>query len=98
MLAFIDYKYARGKGTFRDGGEATGWKDPAAVQAGIPPYSDQAIAATIAHCEYLYRRYGRFPPGGGPFRTVLAYQAHRVDTDFYHRFYLPGTLADIAHG
>jgi hypothetical protein len=98
VLAFIDYKYAEGSGTFRDGGEATGWKDPAAVQARIPPYSDEAIAATIAHCEYLYQRYGRFPPGSGPFRTVLAYQAHRLDADFYHRFYRPGTLADIPHG
>jgi hypothetical protein len=68
------------------------------VQARIPPYSDEAIAATIAHCEYLYQRYGRFPPASGPFRTVLAYQAHRLDADFYKRFYRPGTLADIPHG
>lgn len=95
VLAFVDYKYAKGRGTLRDGGEATAWKDPAAVQAGIPAYSDEAIAATIAHCDYLYRRYGRFPPGSGPFRTVLAFQAHRLDPDFYERFYSPGTLAGL---
>lgn len=89
VLAFVDYKYAQGTGTFRDGGLATGWKDPAMVQAGIPRYSDQAIAATIAHCDYLYRRYGRFPPGSGPFRTVLAYQAHHLDPAFYEKFYRP---------
>ena len=28
----------------------------------------------------------------GPFCTVLAYQAHHVDTDFYDRFYRPEAL------
>ena len=86
-LAFDDYKYAAAKGTFRDGGSATGWRDPAAVQTGIARYSDRAIDATIACCEYIHWRYGRFPGGTGPFRTVLAYQAHRLDADFYRKFY-----------
>jgi hypothetical protein len=94
VLAFVDYKYAQGTGTFGDGGAATGWKDGAAVQAGIPRYSDAAIAATIAHCEYIYRRYGRFPGGSGPFRTVLAHQAHHLDQDFYDTFYRPETLSE----
>jgi hypothetical protein len=98
VLAFVDYKYAKGRGTLRDGGEATAWKDPVEVQAGIPAYSEQSIAATIAHCDYLYQRYGRFPPGSGPFRTVLAFQAHRLDSDFYERFYRPGSLVDLNDG
>ncbi len=79
VLAFVDYKYAAGRGTLRDGGAATAWTDGAAVQAGIPRYSDQAIAATIAYGEYVYRRYGRFPAASGPFRTALAYRAHHLD-------------------
>ncbi len=94
VLAFVDYKYAQGTGTFRDGGAVTGWRDGAAVQAGIPRYSDQAIAATIAYCEYVYRRYGRFPANSGPFRTVLAHQAHHVDPAFYERFYRGDVLTD----
>ncbi|MFN8456054.1 MAG: hypothetical protein U0401_15535 [Anaerolineae bacterium] len=89
VLAFVDYKYAAGTGTFRDGGAATAWRDGAAVQAGIPKYSDQTITATIAYCEYVYQRYGRFPANSGPFRTILAYQAHHLDPDFYSRFYRP---------
>jgi hypothetical protein len=89
VLAFIDYKYSQGWGTLRDGGSSTGWKDGAGVQAGIPTYSDAAIAATIAYCEYVHNRYGRFPANSGPFRTVLAHQAHRLDEDFYERFYKP---------
>jgi hypothetical protein len=94
VLAFVNYKYAHGQGTFRDGGATTGWRDGAQVQEGIPPYSDQAIAATIAYCEYVYDRYGRFPANSGPFRTVLAHQAHHLDPDFYDRFYQPGVLAE----
>jgi hypothetical protein len=87
VLAFLDDKFAAGKGSFRDGGAATAWSDPRAVQAGIPEYSGAAIDATIAYCEYVYQRYGRFPSACGPFRTVLAYQAHRLDSDFYAKFY-----------
>jgi hypothetical protein len=94
VLAFVDYKYAQGTGTFRDGGAATGWRDGAAVQAGIPRYSDRAIAATIAYCEYVHRRYGRFPATSGPFRTVLAHQAHHLDPEFYRRFYRDDALTE----
>jgi hypothetical protein len=98
VLAFVDYKYAQGSGTFRDGGAATAWRDGARVQAGIPPYSDEAIAATIAYCQYLYQRYGRFPSGSGPFRTLLAHQAHHLDPDFYDRFYRPENTAVVIAG
>jgi hypothetical protein len=94
VLAFVDYKYAQGTGAFRDGGTATSWRDGSGIQAGIPPYSDHAVAATIAYCEYVYERYGRFPANSGPFRTVLAHQAHHLDPDFYDRFYRPGTLTE----
>ena len=89
VLAFVDYKYGEGRGTLRDGGAATSWQDGPSVQGGIPRYSDNAVAATIAYCEYVYERYGRFPANSGPFRTVLAHQAHRLDPDFYNRFYGP---------
>lgn len=94
VLAFVDYKYAQGRGTFRDGGAVTGWRDGAAVQARIPRYSDKAIAATIAYCEYVYRRYGRFPAMCGPFRSILAHQAHHLDLDFYEKFYRPDAVSE----
>jgi hypothetical protein len=89
VVALVDMKYAAGRGTFRDGGAVTGWRDGAAIQSGMPPYSEKTIAATIAFCDYVYQRYGRFPSDNGPFRTILAHQAHRLDPDFYERFYRP---------
>ena len=94
VRAFIDYKYAEGSGTFRDGGRATAWKDGAAIQAGIPRYSERAIAATIAYCTYIYERYGRFPAASGPFTNLVAYQAHHLDADFYDRHYRPDALTE----
>jgi hypothetical protein len=91
VLAFVDYKYAQGRGTLRDGGAATNWQDGAAVQAGIPRYSDQAIAC----CEYLYSRYGRIPATNGPFRTLMAYQAHHLDADFYRTFYRSEAVGEV---
>ncbi len=88
--AFVDYKLAAGTGTLRDGGAHTAWRDGAAVQAGMPHYSERSIAATIAYCEYVYERFGRFPAATGPFRTTLAYQAQHLDPDFYNRYYKPG--------
>jgi hypothetical protein len=87
VRAFVDSKFAAGTGSFRDDGAATGWQDPKQVQAGIPEYSATAIDATIGYCEYVHGRYGRFPAACGPFRTVLAYQAHKLDQDFYAKFY-----------
>jgi hypothetical protein len=95
VLAFIATKFAPATGTFRDGGRTTAWLNPSAVQAGIPEYSNTAVEATIAYCEYVYRRYGRFPAASGPFRTVLAYQAHRLDPDFYLRHYRPESVVDM---
>jgi hypothetical protein len=94
VLAFVDYKYANGKGTFRDGGAATAWRDGAAVQAAIPRPPDRTIAAAIAYCDYIYRRYGRFPATNGPFRTVLAYQAHHLEVAFYDRYYRDDALTE----
>ncbi|MBI4606145.1 MAG: hypothetical protein HY721_29615 [Planctomycetes bacterium] len=87
VLDFVDYKFAEGRGTLRDGGAFTAWKDGARVQAGIPRCSERAVEAAVAYCEHIHGRYGRFPASSGPFRTVLAYQAHRLDRAFYERFY-----------
>ncbi len=94
VLAFVNFKYAEGTGTLRDGGAASGWRDGSTVQRGIPKYSDRNIAAVIAYCDYVYGRYGRFPTGSGPFRTILAYQAHNLDVTFYERFYKPEALTE----
>lgn len=94
VRALVDWKFSSDHGVLRANSGPSAWRDPRRVQAGIPDYSDRAVAATVAYCEYIYRRYGRFPGAFGPFRTVLAHQAHHLDLDFYDRFYVPGTYTD----
>ena len=84
--AFVEYKFGP-QGVYRDKQAATDWKHPDAVRSQIAPPSQSAIDATIAYCEYLYNRYGRFPVYSAPFRTVIGYQATHVDVEFYDRFY-----------
>lgn len=99
VLAFVNHKYAAGEGTFRDGGGSTAWRNGGAVQSEIPRYSDEAIAATVQYCKYVFDQYGRFPVNGGPFRTLLAYQAHRLDSHFYSRFYKDDVISESpGHG
>ncbi len=92
--AMVEFKYGKAHGTFRDGGKASAWKDPARVQAGIPEYSRATIDAVIAYCEYIFQRYGRITANFGSFRTNLGYQAHHIDLDYYDRFYVPGVYSD----
>ncbi len=66
---------------------------PACSSADREP-SSEAIDATVAFCDYVYRRHGRFPAYPPPFRTVLGYQANHVDVEFYDRFYKPEALSE----
>lgn len=94
VLAFVAHKFRAGTGTMRDGGAGTAWSKPADVQAGIPGYSDTAIDATIAYCEYVAGRYGRFPSMTGPIVSLTGYQAHHLDPDFYGAYYRPEALSE----
>jgi hypothetical protein len=92
VMAFIDTKMSKQNGTLKDSSNAHPWKEEKgqAIKDSIPLYSDDCIAATIALCEYIYKRYDRFPAYFGPMRITLAHQAHHLDLSFYDKFYKPG--------
>jgi hypothetical protein len=98
VRAFVASKFTPGTGVFRDR-ESTPWRDPAAIQASIPEYSEANIEAVIAYCEYVVKHYGQFPGNYGPLRTTMAFQAHHIDPSFYDRFYRDGayTEAHVEH-
>ena len=91
VLALVDAKFGS-NGVFRGRAQNSGWRDPVQAASQIPAPSDRAIDATIAYCQYLFDRYGRFPVYSAPFRTVMGYQATHVEVDFYDRFYKPEAL------
>jgi hypothetical protein len=81
-------------GVFRARDRSRGWRDGSEICAQIPDISENAIAATIAYCSYIYDRYGRFPAYMPPFRTVTGFQACHLDLEFYERFYRPDALSE----
>jgi len=82
------------RGCFREPGAGAAWKRGDEITAAVPPVSDKAIAATIAYCEYLRDRYGRFPVNMAPFRTVVRFQAAHLDLGFYDRYYREEALGE----
>jgi hypothetical protein len=93
VRAFVDYKFAPGTGIFRNS-DPSPWRDPPMIQSAIPRYSEENIQAVIAYCEYVHKHYGQFPAKYGPFRTLMAFQAHHLDLAFYDKFYREGAYTD----
>lgn len=97
VRAVVDRKFGK-DGVFRGGAGASAWTEPSRVAEAAKEPSAAAVDATIAYCEYVYGRYGRFPAYPPPFRTVLGFQANHVDVDFYDRFYRPEALSPTQRG
>ncbi|MBM4260624.1 MAG: hypothetical protein FJ145_04185 [Deltaproteobacteria bacterium] len=90
--AVIDVKYGA-QGLFRGGAQNSAWRNPAKISNDVADISAATIAATVAYCEYIHGRYGRFPAYLPPFRTVLGFQAGHLDIDFYDRHYRADALS-----
>jgi hypothetical protein len=95
VLAFVDYKFHQQTGIYHGGEQTSGWRDAKKIQDDIPGYSQQNIDAVVAYCEYVWETYGRFPLTSGPVRTIMAYQAHYIEKDFYRSFYRPEVIEDV---
>lgn len=103
MKAAVEAVVAAKTGGLQQAGNDGRWLRGAEVERNVPPISGKAIAATIAYCEYVWSRYGRFPAYLAPFRTVVGYQACHLDAEFYDRHYRREALgeaqrADFARG
>jgi hypothetical protein len=93
VRAVVALKFGE-RGIFRGGARSSAWRDPDAVVAAARPPAEETIDAAIAYCEYVHRRYGRFPAYPPPLRTVVGFQAGHVDCDFYDQNYRPEALSD----
>jgi hypothetical protein len=91
--AVVERKFGA-QGIYRGRATQSAWRDPTEVSEGIVDISDPAIEATVAFCEYVFDRYGRFPAYLAPFSTFVGFQAGHLDTDFYDRHYRPEVLTN----
>ncbi len=93
VRAVVETKYGA-RGLFRGGAEHGAWREPAAIAMAVSEISSAAVDATIAYCEYIHARYGRFPAYIPPFRTVVGFKACHLDNEFYDRFYRAEALSE----
>jgi hypothetical protein len=91
--AVVERKFGA-QGIYRGRATQSAWRDPAGVSEGIAGISNPAIEATVAFCEYVFDRYGRFPAYLPPFSTFVGFQAAHLDTDFYDQHYFPEVLTN----
>jgi hypothetical protein len=93
VRSVVEIKFGA-NGLFRSPGQGSAWTQHDAVVGKVPAISDATVAATIAYCEYVWKRYGRFPAYMPAYRTVLGFQACHLDAEFYDRFYRPEALGE----
>jgi hypothetical protein len=93
VLRMMTSKFGEG-GTYSSSGSqpwtAVGTSSP------IRKHEERAVEATIAFCNYVMRTYGRFPAHADAFKTVIAFQAHHIDPEFYDTFY-PNQSLPLTH-
>jgi hypothetical protein len=63
-------------------------------RAGTVRISAEGLACTKAICTYIYETYGRFPGTTDALHLMWVMQAHHIDTDYYDKFFGPGTYAE----
>ena len=93
VAAFVETKFGDA-GAYRRGVVQSSWRESRSLASQGPGPSPAAIQATTAYCDYVHRRYGRFPAYAAPFRTVIGFQVCRLDRDFYERFYRPEAMSE----
>jgi hypothetical protein len=93
VLSLVASKFGEG-GPYSSSGSRPWLENGATPQ--IRRHDQRTIDAVIAFCTYTLQTYGRFPAHVDAFKTVIAFQAHHIDPNFYGRFY-PHTALPAAH-
>jgi hypothetical protein len=86
--AVVARKYGTG-GPF-DPTLAGPYKENATVRSGAAVIDAEAIEITALMAEYVFATFGRFPATVPAVFIKTYLQAHRLDTEFYDRHFLPG--------
>lgn len=74
VRAVVEHKFGPA-GVFRGGARASAWREPERVVEAARPPGTAAVDATIAYCEYVYRRYDRFPAYPPPSAPCSAFRS-----------------------
>ncbi|AIE87056.1 hypothetical protein [Fimbriimonas ginsengisoli] len=92
VQAAVDIKFGP-DGMFRGRASKSAWLNWMGIQEQVEEFTPEQVEATKAYCEYVYRRYGRFPAYGPPIKTLIGFQSSRLDLEFYEKFYKPEAVS-----
>ena len=92
VQAAVDIKFGS-DGMFRGRAQHSAWLNWMGIKDQVEEFVPEQIEATKCYCDYVYRRYGRFPAYTPPMRTLIGFQASRLDLDFYDKFYTPDAVS-----
>lgn len=92
VQAYVDLKFAKG-GAY-DPTSPGPFKDNASIKGAAVPPEPELVEAVVAAADYIHKTYGKFP-GTVPTIYMRFYtQAHRLETDFYDKFYAAGAYLE----
>ena len=60
------------------------------MRGSAAPLDDEAIEITTVMADYMLSTFGRFPATVPAIYLKTYLQAHRLDTDFYDKYFGPG--------
>ena len=75
VQAVLDVKFGRKVYSARRRGHSA-WRDPNMISNSVADHRRRGVKATIAYCEYIHHRYGRFP--------VIGRRSHSVGLSGCH--------------
>ena len=93
VMAVVERKFGP-DGIFRGSVDQSAWQEPDRIRSGSRKVTQTTIDATIAYCEYLHQRYGRFPVYSAPYSTSAGFQVNHLDLEFYEEFYRPEAVSE----
>jgi hypothetical protein len=92
VQVFAERKFGPG-GAF-DPSRPGPFRDTAGVKRSVTPYDEEFLDCMGEIAQYLHDTYGKFPPTIP--RVLLSgyVQAQHIDTEFYDKYYKPGTYLE----
>ncbi|WP_219929783.1 hypothetical protein [Teichococcus aestuarii] len=91
MRAAVEAAVARkfGAGSPFDPKQGGPYRENAAIRSGAAAIDAEAIEIAALMAEYVFTTFGRFPATVPPVFLKTYLQAHRLDTEFYDRYFTP---------
>lgn len=93
VQAAVDVKFGS-DGMFRGRASKSAWLNWMGIQEQVEEFSEEQVEATKSFCDYIHRRYGRFPAYSPPMKTLIGFQSSRLDLEFYDKFYKPEAVSE----